>query len=215
MPSLFQGVCRRCGYKTPVLTEGYFAVLVDEPQSEKQHEVAGAVITDGEGGAMAVAGDPRFVVLRHPIESSDLAGTGYTWSDLLWEGRYIEVTNVVCGQCGTVFQHRRLVAPGQTGCMAALVLGLVTGLSVGIWQHSILLGLFACGRLAVSIGMVTDLLERLYLRRHFSKRNATLAAERACPKCHAEDANAVGHGRRVTCPACSTKAMRFVIVGIS
>ena len=42
---------------------GHGAVLVDQPGTEKQYEIAGAVIAGGVGGAMASVDDPRFVVI--------------------------------------------------------------------------------------------------------------------------------------------------------
>lgn len=89
MPTLYQGICSNCGHQTPILSGGYGAVFVDQPAMHRQQEVAGAVVTSEAAGSMATTNDPRFVVLSHPLESSILAKTGYTWMDLLWQGRYV------------------------------------------------------------------------------------------------------------------------------
>lgn len=80
---------------------GYGAVFVDEPVAEPQDQVAGAALFSATGGEIATVDDPRFVVLRHPVEDDGLKRTGYRWNDLLWQGRYVEVTNVVCRECGS------------------------------------------------------------------------------------------------------------------
>src|SRR5688572_4325541 len=102
---------------------GYGAVIVDRPVGEPQSMVVGAVIHQSGRGYFAADGDPRFVVLSHPLEAEILAGTGYGWNDLLREGRYVSVTNVVCRRCGTVYHRRRLAPPGGFGCLTGVAGG--------------------------------------------------------------------------------------------
>lgn len=215
MPELYQGICARCGHTTPILRASYGAVLVDRPADPDQGEVAGAVIRRDNGGAFATAGDPRFVVLRHPVEDSDLASTGYSWFDVVWQGRYVAVTNVVCRRCGDVFQRRRLTAPVGTGCLAGFALGAAGGAVVGTLRHSFEAGFLVWYAVTMAVGLIASGLATLYLHLRFSERAASLSAERACPQCGSNDAMAVSRAKAVRCPDCSTESLRFAIVGIS
>jgi hypothetical protein len=215
MPTVYQGICRDCGYTTSFLSEEYGAVFVDQPVAEAQQELAGAVIMAGNSGPMASIDDHRFVVLRHPGEESDLRATGYTWRDLLKQGRYVRVTNVICRECGTLFQRRRLAAPNAFGCVTALVLGVIVGLSAGIRMRSISAGFAAwfVGAMVVLIG--AEFCAALYVRLRFRTRAKMLAAERTCPGCGADHAKKIGWGRSVACPSCRRCSLRFKVVGIS
>jgi hypothetical protein len=197
------------------MTDGYGAVLVDRAVAQEQDEVAGAVITSGEGGTIASASDSRFVVLSHPLESSILASTGYSWTDLLRQGRYVAISNVICRECGTVFPRYRLAAPGGTGCITSLALGVAAGLSVGIWRHTFSAGFLAWYAVTFGTMMIAGSLASLYVRLRFSERAATLRAARSCPACHADNATGIMRGKSVACPVCRNQSLRFVIAGIS
>jgi hypothetical protein len=199
------------------MTPSYGAVLVDQPIDRDQFEVAGAVISSKGTGRIASCDDPRFAVLSHPIESYILEGLGYRWEDLLWQGRYIAVTNVLCRRCGTIYPRRRLAAPGGFGCTTMLWAGVASGLAAGLWKRSLPFGL-AAGFLAVALAAtIFEWIAQRYNRRHFSARDAALRAERACPTCHADDAKAIFRIwiSPVMCPSCRVVALRFRIVGKS
>lgn len=215
MPTLFQGICRHCGHQTPPLSKGYGAVFVDQPVAQAQRHVAGAVVASGDGSAMASVDDLRFVVLRHPIEDSDLAKTGYTWHDLLRQGRYVRVTNVICRDCGTLFQRRRLSPPGAFGCITAMTLGVVVGLAAGLWMRSFVLGLLAWYVVATAVSIGAEFCAALYVRLRFRARAKALAAERTCPRCGADNAKTIGSGRSVVCSACCRRSLRFKVAGVS
>ena len=215
MPTLFQGTCRHCGHTTPLLCEVYGAVFADRPVAQAQHEVAGAVLTSGVAGAMASIDDPRFVVLRHPIEDSDLRKTGYSWRDLLKQGRYVRVTNVICRECGTLFRRRRLAPPGGFGCITGLGLGVVAGLAMGIVTTSVTAALLAGYVVATAVSIGAGFGAVVYVRLRFAARASALAAERKCPACGADNAKTVGWGRSVVCPACRQRGLRFAAAGVS
>ncbi|HZN69411.1 MAG TPA: hypothetical protein VFB66_29315 [Tepidisphaeraceae bacterium] len=197
------------------MTAGYGAVLVDEPVAREQGEVAGAVIMNGaEDDTLATVNDPRFVVLTHPIESSALASTGYGNLDLVREGRYVEVTNVICRRCGTVFPRRRLAAPG-VGCGVGLLPGAAVGVVVGFGSRSFLAGIFTCYVVAGLVGLVATGMAALYVRRRHRERAAALAAEVQCPTCRSEDAMPIDGAKGVRCSSCGQDALRFVIAGMS
>ena len=205
MPTLFQGTCGNCGHETPVMLAGYGAVIVDEPVAEPQHEVAGAVLTSEGGGAIATTVDPRFVVLRHPAEDYDLAATGYSWSDLLQQGRYVSVTNVICRECGTVFPRRRLTAPGAAGCMPSLGLGVAVGVAVGCWRRSVFAGLVAWYLVTLGAMILVGSLASLYLRLRFSVRAASLATERVVRRVTLTMRRALAAPSRCCAPHAATK----------
>ena len=69
------------------MTAGYGAVFVDRPVAEPQDHVAGAALFSSTGGEIATVDDPRFVVLRHPVEDYDLQRAGHRWNDLLRHGQ--------------------------------------------------------------------------------------------------------------------------------
>ena len=215
MPSLYQGVCDDCGHKTPIMTAGYGAVLVDEPVTRQQGEVAGAVIMTGaDEHSLATVNDPRFVVLTHPVESAALASTGYSKLDLVREGRYVEVTNVICCRCGTVFPRRRLAAPG-IGCGVGLLLGAALGVIVGFKSRSFVDGCLVSYAVAGLFGLVCTGIAALYVRRRHRERGAALAAEVHCPTCGADDAVPIGGAKGVRCSSCGRDAFRFVFAGKS
>jgi hypothetical protein len=197
------------------MTGGYGSVLVDRPIQQEQHEFAGVVLSSTDKGEFAVADDPRFVVLSHPIETSILASTGYSWNDLLWQGRYVAVKNVICRKCGNVFQLRNLTAPGANGCFLALSIGVVVGSVTGISTHSYLLGFVAWYLATFGVMCIFGSLARWYIRSRFAARAALLAAERACPQCKSDDSIAIDRAKNVTCSRCKAVSLTFVDVGIS
>lgn len=209
------GIYSDCGHRTELISAGYGVVIVDKPVEELQSEVAGAVLMSGDDDAMAIVDDPRFVVLRHPVEDLDLADTGYSWSDLLWQGRYVTVSNMICHGCGTVFPRRRLSAPGATGCMPSLMLGVAVGGSFGIWWRSVSVGLITWYAFTFGAVVLMQTLASLYLRLRFSARAASLAAERFCPTCTADNAEKIDRAKRVTCPKCRHETLTFVMAGVS
>ena len=215
MPTLFQGICDHCGHKTAVMTAGFGAVFVDRPVAGPQGQVAGAALFSEGDAEIATVDDPRFVVLRHPVEDHDLERAGYRWNDVHWQGRYVEVTNVVCRECGTVFPRRRLAAPTMVGCVTGLATGVVAGLAVGIWRRSFVAAFLSSYVATVAVMYLTGSLAPLYLRLRFRARGASLAAERACPVCHADNARHLERATSLPCPACRQKSLRFVVVGMS
>ena len=215
MPSLFQGRCDPCGYVTPIVTSEYGAVWEDEPVASEQSEVLGAVLHSDADPGFSQVRDPRFVVLAHPNETGCLASTGHTWGDVLWQGRYVVVKNVVCGNCGSVFQVRSLASPGFLGCYYSLVAGVIAGIGSGIAYRSFVLGFIVWQGTTLAVAFAFELAERLYVRWRFANRAAALADERFCPHCHACDYKPINRGVATKCPGCAQDTLKFEIVGIS
>ena len=103
MPIIYETTCSACGYVSPEQSEGYLAVIMDEP-SLSMH-----VHPD----------DPRIVVLGHPCEDMILEELGYTFETAGRGGRLLYFRNVVCRKCGTMYEIRRL-GTASPGCFACL-----------------------------------------------------------------------------------------------
>ena len=215
MSTLYQGCCEECGYTTPIMTGSYGAVWVDQPIAGEQCEVAGAVLHSHVETPFATASDPRFVVLAHPIEAECLASTGFTWRDLLWQGRFVRVENVICCKCGTAFQVRSLAAPDFNGCVAGLLCGTAAGIALGIWWRSVILGVISWYLATVALVFASEMLERLYVRWRFASRAAALAEEKLCPHCHANDFTPIHRATSTRCPVCLKDKLTFEMVGVS
>jgi hypothetical protein len=220
MPPIYQGVCDKCGHKTAVMMNGYGAVFVDQPVSGIQHPTAGAVVVSDSSESLAVGSlegveDPRFVVLAHPCESSILASTGFSWSDLLWQGRFVLVTNVICRQCGGVFPKRQLGAPGTAGGLTAIIVGAIIGVAVGIAQRSFFWAFIAFLGAAVVLLLVFERTAIWYVRWRYHSRAAALAAESRCPICGTDDSVIISLAKGVKCPTCKRESLSVEIAGMS
>jgi hypothetical protein len=193
----------------------YAAVWVDQPIDAPQQQVAGAAMFSSAAHGFATTRDPRFVILRHPAEEHDLERTGYQWKDLIWQGRFVSVRNVICRECGTLFPRRRLAPPGGTGCMTSLMLGIVASLFAAIWFRRIIIAVAIWYAATFGTLLLTGSLASLYIRLRFRARAASLAAERACPNCGADHARTIERAKAIKCSACGNTTMNFSHVGIS
>ena len=101
------------------------------------------------------------------------------------------------------------------GCASSLAAGIVAGLAVATWRRSLVAGLLSWYLATVARMFLTGSLASLYLRLRFRARSASLAAERTCPACHADNARHLERARSLPCPACRQKYLRFVVVGMS
>ena len=195
----------------------YGAVLVNDAAPDRQPEVAGVAPSGAgrEGDKLAAVDDRRFLVLAHPGESRILESAGFTWDEVFRQGRYVAVDNVVCRRCGTAFPRRRLAAPNGAGCLPSLLTGAAVGVGVGSCLHSAIAGLVAGWAGLFVVLHLVDFRRERYLRQRFPARRASLAAERRCPTCSADDARSIDGARSIPCPSCRAPALRFRPVGIS
>jgi hypothetical protein len=200
---------------TPIVVGGYGAVLTDQPNTTPQPEVVGAVVTSETTSEFARINDSRFLILSHPAELFILEEAGFTWWDLLCQGRYVSTTNVVCRRCGMTFPRRRLEAPAGIGCNFAIVVGLFAGIIFGLWRQSFVVWLIAWYLTTVAMVFSTQWLATAYVRRFFAQRVRELDSERYCPECHVDDSQPIAQAKSVTCPTCSQKTLFFDVVGDS
>ena len=217
MPTIYQARCDGCTYASDLFPSEYGAVLVDEPPVGRSGSVvAGAVLYGAARDAgFAEQSDPLLVVLAHPIEDHILAETGYTWTSLAIAGRYVRVRRVVCRDCGTLFDVRRLTCPPALGCQIGCALGLVVGIAAGVWWRSFWLGFSTAYGTILGCMAVLGAAGWAYTRVRFRERARELDGPRRCPRC-GSGRYAGAESRRVfPCPQCSEQSMRVRPVGRS
>ena len=201
MPAIYRGECGACGHATPQTEEGYAAIIVDEP-SDSAH-----VHPDHD----------RIVVLAHPSESAILDELGTNHRKATLEGRFLAVGRLFCGECGTLYETRRLRAAQLTwGCAppvgAALLAGVAVGLAVGRLSVGVLAGLLVL----VLVSTVLDRLTDRYVRTRFRERAREFDREPVCPDCGERAGRRPGaSGGPLPCPECGERAMLLECVGRS
>ena len=217
VPTIYQRRCSRCSFASDIFPAEYGAVFVDQPASGGMNSVvAGAALFQDTGEeAIAEQGDPRLVVLAHPIEHHILAETGYTWPTLVWAGRYVRVRRVVCKSCGNLFEVRRLTSPPAIGCMVGLIVGLTVGIFYGVREGSFGSGFSAAGSITLGFYVVTGIVIWLYTRFRFKARAKEIDGPHNCPKCNSSAYVGVETRRTLPCPKCGESAMRVQSVGMS
>jgi hypothetical protein len=192
-------------------------VFVDEPSVGVSGSVVAGAVLHGAAGEtdFAERTDPRLVVLAHPIEDHILAETGYTWSGLAVAGRYVRVRRVVCRDCGTLFEVRRLTCPPALGCQVGCVSGLVVGIAAGVWWRSFWLGVGTAYGTVLGCMAVVAGAGWAYTRVRFRKRARELGGPWNCPRCGSGRYTGVESRRVFPCPQCSERSMRARSVGMS
>jgi hypothetical protein len=96
---------------------------------------AGAVIYGGNEGEMvsehlAILKDDALVVIRHPIEVSDLQANGETFESANEKGILFHVEPHLCSECGKTIQVPRLSYRLRGGCLGPLLIGMGSGVAV-------------------------------------------------------------------------------------
>jgi predicted Zn-ribbon and HTH transcriptional regulator len=214
LPGILRGRCKDCGYESDRFADISLAVLLGRDHlalrvPEHEHLISDEV---GELGAFE---DLCLLMLPHPGEARTLEGVGMTLVDASRQGRMVRLRTVVCRACGTVYRQRRLFAAvGSTGCAIGIAVCLVSGIGAGVWGGSFEIGVLAfCGAmLVVSVGI--ELIEWSLLRR-FRGRARALRRPETCPECGSSLAQSIVRWRRVPCPCCGKRLMRFRMVGQS
>ena len=217
MPTIYQARCDYCTYASEVFPAEYGAVLMDEPPGRGPGSVVSGAVLHGEAGEASIAeqSDPRLVVLAHPCEEHILAETGYTWTGLAVAGRYVRVRQVVCRDCGTLFDVRRLTWPPALGCQIGCVTGLLVGVAAGVGWRSFLLGFSAASGTVLGFAAVIEVAGWAYTRMRFQERAREIDGPRSCPRCGSGLYSGVESRRVFPCPQCSERSMRVQPVGRS
>lgn len=99
--------------------------------------------------------------------------------------------------------------------MPSLAVGVAAGIAAGVWKRSVFAGLMTSYLVAFVSLILVSAFASLYIRLRFSARTTSLAAERACPVYHADNAKSIERANSVRCPACHGEALRFSMGGKS
>jgi hypothetical protein len=218
MSAIHQGICSNCGYETAPMAGECGAVLVTPPVKSEEKVAVGRLLASEILGDRATVQDDQLIVLGHPLETSILAGTGYTWHELLRQGRYVRITEVICRQCGNIFAKRQLAVPGGVGCRVIslnLIAGIVSGIGIGSWTHSLLLAIVTFIGAAWCLETGCETFAHRHLQRRFHERAIVFASDALCPVCNADDSVSFTSAKRNRCPACREESLNVKMVGIS
>jgi predicted Zn-ribbon and HTH transcriptional regulator len=204
MAAIHQAMCAECGYESSHFEDCGLAVILDDHSP--------SYFADPE--------NRQIVVLGHPLEDSILQEIGFTYQSASLQGRMMKVTPVVCQDCGTIYQIRRVFsgdnAIGLSGCLWVLVISAIIGITVGWMRQSILLGL---GTIWLGAGLIFGLIDfsiDRFVRWRFKKRVKEFDRSSGCPECSSKRyATSTMFWRRLPCIACGKKAVRIRMTGIS
>lgn len=205
MPSIFQATCSACEYKSPSYSEGYLAVILDEPSSSKHtHQ-----------------DDRRLVILAHPGEGRILDELGFNYESAALAGRLLYVRKVVCRSCGTSYEIRRIgggtAALGISGCLAFFGLASSVGTLIG-WQGESLWNGFICGSIVFfALTAIVEFALSRFLRLRHKDRIAEFDRRPGCSKCGCKDyiRSRGSLWRKLICPQCGKHSVQVGMVSRS
>jgi hypothetical protein len=204
MPLIYETLCSACDYGSDAHSEGYLAVIVDDPCTSMH----------------AHPDEPRLVILGHPLESMILEEFGFTFTSAGLGGRMVYVKNVACKVCGTMYEIRHLGAGsgslGGTGCLVMLGLSGAIGVAVGWNSESIFFGFMAGWFALLGFFALGDAILSPFIRWRYKDRVREFDRGPDCPKCHCK--KYVGFPPRwgkLLCPKCGNQTVKVRTVGIS
>jgi predicted RNA-binding Zn-ribbon protein involved in translation (DUF1610 family) len=203
MPPTFRGTCFQCGYESPELTAGGFAILVTDRDEDRRRR----------------AGESVPVVL-HPFADFVLDEFGLSFHSTAWGGQLVEVQTLVCRDCGRATETRRLTAGGVAigcgGCTAIAASGLVAGVVASFAIGNPFLGAGVGVALCVLVAAIIEFGSNRFVRNRYRERAAAVDTPRMCVHCGGW--NCVRPGPRsgpFPCPDCGETAVRIVPVARS
>lgn len=206
----------------PTIYRQHCEVCDGQGESEVTYEgFDGAVITSSQRGGTIIAGhylaylDSKgsLVTLPHPNEGSALKEQGDTWFSAIIHGRLFQVTNVVCKQCGSINRSPQLYCSTEYGCIAGIVLAIVTFI---LLRQLTPIPPQLLGFVSFVGVFVPDALVALWLRFRYRKRVAQLAFK-TCGTCGSWNVTSVDNckSQSMVCSRCQHRTMRISIAGIS
>ena len=204
MPLIYEATCSACDYGSGHQSEGYLAVIVDNPCSSPH----------------AHPDDPRLVILGHPLEPMILEELGFTFTSAGFGGRMVYVKNVACKACGTMYEIRHLGAGsaslGGIGCLVMLGMSGAIGAAVGWSRESILLG-FVVGWVALmGFFVLGDAMLSPFVRWRHKDRVREFDRGPHCPKCQSKAyVSFPPRWGKLICPKCGKQTVKVCVVAIS
>ncbi len=203
MPPTFRGTCSHCGYESPELSAGGFAILVTDRDEDRRRR----------------AGEPVPVVL-HPFAEFVLDEFGLSFHSAAWGGQLVETHTLVCRDCGRGTEARRLtaggVAIGCVGCSGIALGGLVAGVAAGFALGNPFLGAGVGIAACVLTAAVVEFGSDRFVRARFRERADAVDTPRLCAHCGGGNCVRPGpRGGPFPCPDCGETAVRLVPVARS
>ena len=203
MPLRFRGNCSHCGYESPEMSPGGFAVFVTD-RDEDQRRRRGQSVP----------------VVLHPFKDFVLDEFGLSFHSTAWGGQLVEVQNLVCRDCGRVTESRRLTAGGVAigcgGCSAIAVAGLVIGVVSGLVASNPFIGAGIGVACCVLAATAIEFGATRLVRRRFPERAEAVDAPRMCSNCGGWNCARLGaRGGPFPCPDCGETSVRMVPVARS
>ncbi len=204
MASLYKLTCSACNYTSPAQSGHKAAVIVDEPSSSNH------VHPDND----------RLVILAHPLESLILKELGISWGSTAFGGRGMHIHCVICRECGTIYEIRRLsaglAALGCSGCFTILGLSVGIGILAGWQLESIWLGVVAGWLGLWALETFGDWAIARHVRRRFQDRVREFDRGPGCPRCGSTRfADFRPRREAFPCPKCTQHDLRVRCVGRS
>jgi len=208
MPSIIRAHCADCdseGRPTPDW-KGFSAYVTEKKPASGRLLASEYLAVLTEGG--------EIICLPHPLEWARLRSLGYSWFKASVTGRLLEVTPVVCDDCGDLSEQKRIVFRlGYSGCLVEFLPAV--GVFILLKKFG---GYTAFTALLVACGACFGpwLLLRVVLRLHFKKRQSELAVHE-CKHCHSHKLLTISQATRlvVVCPRCHLRSMHYEYVGKS
>jgi len=158
------------------------------------------------------ASDDTLIPLPHPIEEHALREQGDTFPNAARKGRLLEVTNLICSDCGAANTSARL-AIGHAGCFSGLVLAAIM---FAINKYLLTFPRFVE---AMLVGMAILMPSLLFNRYIYSRYRDTAAKYRrkSCEQCNSPALISLraASNQAVTCPRCKGKTLTCEIAGRS
>lgn len=204
MAVIYEARCSACNYSPMRMDDGYLALIVGDPGNS----------------SFAHPEDSRLVIVAHPVEHMVLDQFGESYRSAGLGGRLLEIQNVICANCGTFYELRRLTADFKTlGCqplLFPLAVACVLGGLVAWRADSICLGFFV-GWLSILMNLyVLDLVTDRLVRRRFANRCKEFDRRADCPKCGSRRyARIRWRLRPLPCARCGKRALRITYYGKS
>lgn len=198
MPLVFRGNCEQCGYESPDLSPGGFAVLVTDSDEDRRRR-------NGE----------NLPVVLHPFAEFVLDEFGLSFHSTAWGGQLVEVRNLVCRDCGRTTESRHLTAGGVAigcgGCSAIAATGFIVGLVSAFVVGNPFLGAGIGVALCVLSATGIEFGANRLVRRRYRERADAVDVPPMCSHCGGWHCVPPGpRGGPFPCPECGQTSVRMV-----
>jgi len=202
----------------------YKIIRGDGTQDEKLPKgAAGAVLHDSEGEGegeqvsayLALFREGQWIVIRHPIEDSDLKGNGETYESAQAKGLLFLVSPYICLTCGATVDIPDLRYSFAGGCIGPILIGIALATVLIVTEAtSPILGIISGYLGMILAALIWTFCADLVKRRKFSDI-LKAAAKDSCDQCGGSDIRNVAKAGRKKIVLKNGKSIQVKTVGIS